>query len=285
MDEKIDSYIQEVLNELFSCSERNKGLYTIYSKGDELLDPRISLTVDTQIEPNTLSIYSIMARALSELRIKEIRAICDEEGLIRSDVGFFQVEDDSLVWGAQFDIEQISLIDNPKEALEEFFIDISGKVNKQYNWARGLLLKDDYAYLMKEFQSSRHGDFYSFEHLGDGMLFCQKCKSHAVYLINTKKEKAFELVDDYGNMVGFSANDVDPSVIERDTDSENASNLKAYYRFWIYDFNGGVANIEWTVMPDGRYFADEDGFGAENYKELVVKSQIDTDGKLLEPFK
>ena len=38
-------------------------------------------------------------------------------------------------------------------------------------------------------------------------------------------------------------------------------------------------------MPDGRYFADEDGFGAENYSELIAVAIINKDGILLKPFK
>jgi len=44
-------------------------------------------------------------------------------------------------------------------------------------------------------------------------------------------------------------------------------------------------SVEWTLQPDGRYFEDEDGFGAENCEEITLYSYIDTNGIFTEPFK
>lgn len=60
---------------------------------------------------------------------------------------------------------------------------------------------------------------------------------------------------------------------------------KTRFRFWIYAYKDGKAPVEWTLQPDGRYFEDEDGFGAENCEEIVLRSYIDTDGAFTEPFK
>ena len=46
----------------------------------------------------------------------------------------------------------------------------------------------------------------------------------------------------------------------------------------------GKAVVEWTICPDGRYFADEDGFGAEDCDELTATAVIDRKGQVLIPF-
>jgi hypothetical protein len=47
----------------------------------------------------------------------------------------------------------------------------------------------------------------------------------------------------------------------------------------------GKAEVEWVLQPDGRYFEDEDGFGAENCEEITLYSYLDTNGVFTEPFK
>ena len=43
--------------------------------------------------------------------------------------------------------------------------------------------------------------------------------------------------------------------------------------------------ISWTLYPDGRYFEDEDGFGAEKCHEGIIYAIIDTDLNFVEPFR
>lgn len=60
---------------------------------------------------------------------------------------------------------------------------------------------------------------------------------------------------------------------------------RTQFRFWIYTYKDGKASVEWTLQPDGRYFADEDGFGWESFDEITLYSSIDTNGLFTEPFK
>ena len=61
--------------------------------------------------------------------------------------------------------------------------------------------------------------------------------------------------------------------------------MKTQFRFWIYPYQDGTASVEWTLQPDGRYFADEDGFGAEHFDEITLYSCIDANGVFTEAFK
>ena len=50
-------------------------------------------------------------------------------------------------------------------------------------------------------------------------------------------------------------------------------------------FKDGLCAISWMLYPDGRYFADSDGFGMEDNDEEVVYAIIDTDLNIVEPFR
>lgn len=50
-------------------------------------------------------------------------------------------------------------------------------------------------------------------------------------------------------------------------------------------FKDGLCAISWMLYPDGRYFADSDGFGMEDNDEEEVYAIIDTDLNIVEPFR
>jgi len=43
--------------------------------------------------------------------------------------------------------------------------------------------------------------------------------------------------------------------------------------------------MSWTIQPDGRYYADEDGFGAERQTEIILHALINDEGKFITPFR
>lgn len=59
---------------------------------------------------------------------------------------------------------------------------------------------------------------------------------------------------------------------------------KVRFDFGVSIFKNGKALISWTLQPDGRYFEDEDGYGAENYEEVTLYSYLNEDGMFTEPF-
>lgn len=60
---------------------------------------------------------------------------------------------------------------------------------------------------------------------------------------------------------------------------------KVQFGFWINAYQDGKASVRWTLQPDGQYFQDEDGFGAEDCEEVTLYSYLDTNGKFTEPFR
>lgn len=63
-----------------------------------------------------------------------------------------------------------------------------------------------------------------------------------------------------------------------------AGSQRVNFVFWIFPYQDGKASVRWLLQPDGRYFADEDGFGAEHFDEIELYSTLDEDGKFTEPF-
>lgn len=50
-------------------------------------------------------------------------------------------------------------------------------------------------------------------------------------------------------------------------------------------FKEGLCAITWMLYPDGRYFADSDGYGMEDNDEEEVYAVINTDLEIVEPFR
>lgn len=156
------------------------------------------------------------------------------------------------------------------------------------NECRNVILKhedmntNEFETLMKELKSA--DSRYICYDCKEGMLFLESNTGWQCLLVDKKDKSFVELVDKDGNMVAFTLKDVEKSVLDRDVETGNAHALLVRYRFFVYDFKGGKAEVEWTICPDGRYFADEDGFGGEDCDELTVTAVIDRKGKVLVPF-
>ena len=52
----------------------------------------------------------------------------------------------------------------------------------------------------------------------------------------------------------------------------------------IGDYQDGLAYVSWMLYPDGRYFADEDGFGMEDNDEVNISAYIDTQCRVVVKF-
>lgn len=50
------------------------------------------------------------------------------------------------------------------------------------------------------------------------------------------------------------------------------------------DFKDGYGGFVWTLHPDGRYYADEDGYGAENDEEIKICVILDSNLNVVVPW-
>lgn len=105
------------------------------------------------------------------------------------------------------------------------------------------------------------------------------------YLINHKEKTAYELMNSSLTLKFIEANEVDWEGVKTLENNHNAYTFSAYYqRFAVEMFKDGVALVEWTLYPDGRYFMDEDGFGMEDNEESVLYGFIDTHANVVVQF-
>lgn len=91
------------------------------------------------------------------------------------------------------------------------------------------------------------------------------------------------VVDKFGNIQHF------PGIVKEDfwvKGLDDPRCLRPQIRFRT-DFSkkDGKIFMLWQIEPDGRYWEDEDGFGAENTQETYLYSWLNENGRLAEPFR
>lgn len=122
--------------------------------------------------------------------------------------------------------------------------------------------------------------------IGEGMAFFGHSRG-PLFIANTKTNKIKQLVDEDGKVVGFTKDDIDYESLEGIENTWDAYQMKVDYAGMgrYSDFQDGKCCLYWMLYPDGRYFADEDGFGMEDNEEVEIYCIIDKDFNVLEPFR
>ena len=122
------------------------------------------------------------------------------------------------------------------------------------------------------------GFFWEYTEVSNGM---GGYRTADVYLLSARNPALRRcIVDGSGWIQGF------PGFREGSWRSEMAFPADPVVRFVfrISPFQDGKARVYWLMQPDGRYFADEDGFGAEHFDEVEMISWLDEEGRFTEPF-
>ena len=125
---------------------------------------------------------------------------------------------------------------------------------------------------------------------GDGMAFFFGIgwRNYELHITNTFTGKIRKLSTKEGGLL------VDDDGIDYDLIAKECKNgicnarAKAIRYAGINRWDGfkdGLCAISWMLYPDGRYFADSDGFGMEDNDEEEVYAIIDTDLNIVEPFR
>lgn len=63
--------------------------------------------------------------------------------------------------------------------------------------------------------------------------------------------------------------------------------LRAYsfsYPLFIRGYHNGIAEVQWQLIPDGRYWMDDDGFGMTSDVELNIYGFIDQETNIISKF-
>jgi len=130
---------------------------------------------------------------------------------------------------------------------------------------------------MKETNFPRPNRFYV------GRPQCGVKQDLSLYFADEEGKTVSRILDSEGIFVTF------PGVEETEELKRELDGFRIVpelpYELYVKARRDGGWRIYWTVRPDGRYWMDSWGFGAEDYESLLLYSYIDSDGKFMMPFK
>ena len=105
----------------------------------------------------------------------------------------------------------------------------------------------------------------------------------SVFFVNEDKDICRQIVDKWGNIRNF------PGIIYCETFVNEFGKHKVepvvrFHTCFARCVDGKYLMV-WTVRPDGDYWMDSWGFGAEEYESVCLYSLIDQEGNFTQPFK
>lgn len=107
------------------------------------------------------------------------------------------------------------------------------------------------------------------------------------FLLNHNLKTAYEWMSANEQLAIVDAEDIDWDSMKRLPDDAMAT-LRSYsfqYPSFIRGFSNGVAEVQWQLIPDGRYWMDDDGYGMSDDCELNIYGFIDRTGKVISRFR
>ena len=102
-----------------------------------------------------------------------------------------------------------------------------------------------------------------------------------VYFVDENRQIRKKLVDVNGRILRF------PGIIREEfwAKEVSANALQPQIRFRTsFEKREGKWIMLWQIQPDGRYWEDEDGFGAEKDLEVTLYTYVDENGDFTGPF-
>ena len=133
-------------------------------------------------------------------------------------------------------------------------------------------------------------DLYKTEDLGEGMAVIYQViwgwwKPR--FVLNHSAKTAFEFMDSHEHLVTVTTDDIDFDFLNDLPEDvvEVAKRLSIHFPTFIRWFHNGVAQVDWQLNPDGRYYQDDDGYGMTDDEEIDIYGFIDTNGNVLVKFR
>ena len=121
--------------------------------------------------------------------------------------------------------------------------------------------------------------------IGEGMLWIGNSRGPLFYA-NSFTGKARQLLDENSNLVDFEDQDFDWEKLKTVEYPYDVKHKHVDYgglgRY--NDFRDGICCLSWMLHPDGRYYADEDGFGMEDDDEENIYCVIDSNLRIVIPW-
>lgn len=105
-----------------------------------------------------------------------------------------------------------------------------------------------------------------------------------IYLIDPVKKVKYPIVDEIGNFVNFPGIE-DEHLLKPHYTGTTIDPIVEFRSDFIRDNITGKLMIKWQLQPDGWFWADEGGFGAEKDDEIILYAFLTEDGKFEGPFR
>ena len=153
--------------------------------------------------------------------------------------------------------------------------------------ARRWRLNPTFEDLMADWDKSDDEADYYHRDMGYGMLrFSNRSYGNKqIFIVNPALKKVYPISEPSGKLVGFTLDDIDWDNVNQLEHNYDAKRLVADYGgLSVGDYQDGLAYVSWMLYPDGRYFADEDGFGMEDNDEVNISAYIDTQCRVVVKF-
>ena len=120
--------------------------------------------------------------------------------------------------------------------------------------------------------------------LDDKIDYVTYDRSHDCWLWNKQTLTLYPLVK-HEKAVFCTIDDIDEAALARIRSEWPTWNLEAEFRLWVFKDKNGLYRVEWTVQPDGQYYADEDGYGMTDDDEIIIHGYIDAQARVVGKFK
>lgn len=107
------------------------------------------------------------------------------------------------------------------------------------------------------------------------------------YLVDERSREAFEFMSGWTVLktIGFSDIDWDSLRGVPQKALDRAQSLDAQFPTSVDPYVDGMALVCWQLVPDGRYYMDEDGFGMGDDEEVSLCGYVDRRGRALTKFR
>ena len=145
--------------------------------------------------------------------------------------------------------------------------------------------------LYAELRGGKYSDYpFNTHDLGEDMamveeVICGYWKPR--YLVDNEAGRAFEFMDSGEHLATVGLGDIEWGTLEGLPGEvlERARRLSAHFPTMVSGFEHGVAEVSWTLNPDGMYYMDDDGYGMTDDEEVKVYGYIDRGGRVSAKFR
>lgn len=128
------------------------------------------------------------------------------------------------------------------------------------------------------------------EDLGEQMMLVKEVISgywKPRFLVDHQRQQAVEIANQNEQLLIVTEDDIDWETLKMLPEKVVA---RVQYRlccfpFWIFHYHNGMAKVMWMINPEGRYYADSQGYGMTGDEEISLHGSIDRTGKVLEKFR